>query len=552
MPPVDLAKLSRDSLRGLDDTQFKATLAAVLAEQRRHRQENQLLYYEPNSERALAMHCSKAKVIGIGGGNRSGKTTGAIVEALALATGIFPESIEAECREKFQGPIRIRMCVESLTATLHGAILPKFQWWQWSGVSEPGGNQGHWGWVPRGCLINGQWDKSWSEKLRTLTFDCHDPDNPGHVLGQSSAGFMSYDQDPSHFASGSYDIVIHDEPPSYAIWRENMARVMDVDGRMFLVMTWPDDPAIPVDWIYDEVYEKGRPGPNKLPSFDWFELHTLDNPHLNREATIAKLATFDDATREVRSKGVPIRFSNRIHPLFTDTSQDWCFNCKKAVYTTPEGCAQCGSTEVVTFNHVCEFDIEPWPAVWLIDPHPRKPHMWLWGLVDPSDDIWVAAEGALDGDPSEVRDAAFETEARYGLQTTVRLIDPNMARSPASSQRGVTWQDEFEHVGLRCDLADDGDPGRSRINEFLKPDYRLYRPRLHVHPRCQTTIAQMKRYTWDEHRASLEKDLKQKPRAKNDDYPTLLKYLMNYEPSFTFLHGGAPVIRRAGTRKGAY
>jgi hypothetical protein len=544
--------LAPEDVQGLSDTALKALLAKVVIAQEEDRKENQVLYYRPASEAARAVHYSDARVLGVGGGNRSSKTETCIVEIVALATGVFPHEIEDACRKKFRGPLNVRICVESLTTTLHPIILPRLID---PGPDPPfqlGGERGHYGWVPKLCLKSGDWDASWSEKLRTLTILCRDPGQPEKVLGESQLQFMSYDQDPSDFASGTFHIVMHDEPPKYAIWRENAMRTLDVDGRCLLAMTWPDDPAIPVDWIYDEIYEKGKPGPNKRPDYDWFELHTIDNIHLDKNATAKRLSEMDDTTRKVRAQGQPIRFSNRIHPLFTDTSQDWCFNCKKAVYTTPEGCAQCGSTEVVTFNHVCEFDIEPWPAVWLIDPHPRKPHMWLWGLVDPSDDIWVAAEGALDGDPSEVRDAAFETEARYGLQTTVRLIDPNMARSPASSQRGVTWQDEFEHAGLRCDLADDGDPGRSRINEFLKPDYRLYRPRLHVHPRCQTTIAQMKRYTWDEHRASLEKDLKQKPRAKNDDYPTLLKYLMNYEPSFTFLHGGAPVIRRAGTRKGAY
>ncbi len=116
----------------------------------------------------------------------------------------------------------------------------------------------------------------------------------------------------------------------------------------------------------------------------------------------------------------------------------------------------------------------------------------------------------------------------------------------------MTWQDEFDAAGLHFDLADDSDVGRGRINEFLKPDRHTLRPRMHIHERCFDTNHQMKRYTWDEHRRKEEKDIKQKPRAKYDDYPTLLRYLMNFEPTFSFLHHGAPVIRRAGTRKGAY
>ncbi len=178
--------------------------------------------------------------------------------------------------------------------------------------------------------------------------------------------------------------------------------------------------------------------------------------------------------------------------------------------------------------------------------------MFLWALIDPSDDIWVIQDGKLDDDPAAVWEYVYDMEESLSLNVQLRLIDPNMGRSPAGARREVTWQDEFDTAGLYCTLADDSDVGRGRINEFLKPDAHTLRPRLHVHSRCYDTITQMKRYTWDEHRKKAEKDLKQKAREKYDDYPTMLKYLMNSEPTFSLLHHGAPIIRRSGTRKGAY
>lgn len=178
--------------------------------------------------------------------------------------------------------------------------------------------------------------------------------------------------------------------------------------------------------------------------------------------------------------------------------------------------------------------------------------MFLWALVDPSDDIWVVQDGQLDDDPAELRAYVEDMEESLGINTQVRLVDPNMGRSPASSRRDITWQDEFDRAGLLCDLADDSDVGRGRLNEYLKPDPHTLRPRIHVHPRCQSSIHQIKRYVWDDHRRKQEKDLKQKAREKYDDYPTMLKYLLNYEPTFSFLHRGAPIITRAGTRQGAY
>ncbi len=140
-------------------------------------------------------------------------------------------------------------------------------------------------------------------------------------------------------------------------------------------------------------------------------------------------------------------------------------------------------------------------------------------------------------------------EHQYGLDVKLRLIDPNMGRSPASARRrNVTWQDEFGDVGLRCDLADDSDVGRARINDYLKPDPTTLEPRLVVHPRCPNTIRQMKRYVWDDYRAALEKPQKQLPKAKEDDYPTLLKYLLNSDPTFRFLRMGPQIAGRRASQ----
>ena len=178
--------------------------------------------------------------------------------------------------------------------------------------------------------------------------------------------------------------------------------------------------------------------------------------------------------------------------------------------------------------------------------------MFCWAQIDPADDIWIVAEGQIDGDPLEVRECVDGIEEGLALLTAQRLMDPNMGASPASARRGVNWQDEFSEAGLMCDLADDHDVGRSRVNEYLKPDPDTLRPRLHIHERCSNCIAHMKRYSWDEFRHGAERDLKQKPRDKYDDYPSMLRYLMNYQPSFKILHQGHPIITRPGTRKGAY
>jgi hypothetical protein len=550
---ADIQAIAREKILDLDaseidDLSDEALLdvAHQLAEiEGQDRQNNQLLNYQFGNKGSLAVHQSTAQTCGVGGGNGSSKTETCLVEMIMCATGIFPyvlrDKIDPET--KFKGPINCRVVCESLTTTLHSVILPKLRYESWDGVDRPGGKRGHWGWIPKHHLIDASWDKSWSEKLRTLRFLYRNWET-GRVEGVSKIQFMSVDNDWSDFASGNFHIVLHDEPPTYAIWRENEARTMRVNGRMLLAMTWPDDPAIPVDWLFDEVYDPATRA-DKDPNIDWFVLDTHDNPHLEAKAVEVQEAKWSPAVAASRIHGQPIRFSNRVHPLFTDRDDAWCFQCEDKVFITEERvCTVCDSTHVAEYNHVQEFAThDNWPTIFLIDPHPRKPNMWMWVQVDPNDDYWVVDEGALDGESDMVRDKVWKVEEEHCLFIALRLIDPNMGLSRSNAgRREETWRDEFAAVGLDCELPSDSSVGQKTLNTYLRPDKRTHRPRVHVHPRCVNTIMQMKRYQWDEHRQSLEKDQKQVPRQKNDDYPTLLKYLMNEMPTFRMATQGPVVI----------
>lgn len=540
----------------MSDEEFRQLLADTLSITEEDRKQNQLLFYVPASPRIQAIHDSTAKVVGVGGGNGSGKSESMIVDTVMTMTGVFPYSQRHLIDQKFRGPVNCRLVVESLTNTLEQVILPKLQWWKWSGIDMPGGARGHWGWIPKSCLIDGEWEKSYSAKFRVLRVLCRDPHNPEKVLGESMYQFMSKDMDARDFASGDYHIVDHDEPPELPQWRENEARTMRVNGRLKIAMTWPDDPSIPVDWLYNEVYEPGLRGSD--PAVKWFELWTTENKHLDQKAVAAQSEKWSTEMRNVRIFGRPIRFSNRIHPDFTDSTKTWCFPCGKSVVKVPGStikplCGICGSDFTVDYNHVEEFDrSSTWPTVFLLDPHPRKPHMWLHVQIDPKDDWWVVADGKLEGDCVEVREAVHRIEKEMGLYVAHRLMDPNMGASPSGQRREVSWQDEFSMAGLHCDLASDVDIGRSRINQYLKPDQQTMAPRIRFHPRCKDAIYQMNRYVWSEFSKSVDRDIKQAPKDTNDDFPTLLKYLANSDPVFNFLRGGAPVIHRPGKRVGAY
>ena len=549
-----------ENLAALSDDDFKARFGELLTLAQQERQSNQLLDYRPVSNVMMAVHESCARVLGIGGGNGSGKSEGALLEGVMAATGVFPDALKHLAKQKWRGPVAVRVILESLTTTLYPVILPKLQHFKWSGVDQPGGERGHWGWIPKWCLIEGSWEKSWTDKLRTLRVLCRDPEDLERIVGESTITFMSKDQDPSDFASGDFHIIIHDEPPTLAIWRESEARTMRVAGRLIVAMTWPDDPAIPVDWIFDEIYE---PGTAKQRGIEWFNIYTTDNRNLDQKAVAAQAGAWSTETRNVRLYGQPIRFSNRVHPVFTDITQHWCFTCGKTciaqqnplAHATEDRlrCESCGSIQVAEFNHVREFAAtDRWPTVFVLDPHPRKPHMWLYAMIDPSDDIWVIADDALTGDPTEVRKRSLDMERNLGLNVVHRVVDPNMAMSPSSAKRGVNWRDEFDAAGLVCTLADDSHVGRERLNQYIKPDAGRWQPRIHVHPRCKDTIHQLKRHVWQDRKLGSERALLQIPKDKDDDYPAMLKYLMNESPTFAWLSGIAGHYKRQGQRRGAY
>jgi len=516
------------------------------------RKETQILFYEPASENAAEVHQSPARVLGVFGGNRSSKTETVLAQIIMLACGMWPDKYDDWFRPKFRGPVSCRLIVESLTTTLFPIILPKLQWYTWTGPDRPGGDLGHWGWVPRACLIDGDWDKSWRANLRTLKVLCRDPDDRDHVMGQSIIQCMSHSQSPEDFASGTFHHILHDEPPPLPIWTESQSRVLDNGGTNYIAMTWPDDPAIPVDWIYEDIYEPAtRPNPNKNIAI--FELNTLNNVHISQATVLEDVRGWDEQKKRVRIEGKSLTFANRVHPLFTDSQRffdiDLGINCDALIENDHLVNSSTGSKNVVPYNHVDEFIPETsWPTVLLLDPHPRKPHMLMWAVVDPADDIWIQAELEVDGDPVEVVQGIEQIEEQYEFLRVMQLIDPNMGRSPAGVLRGVTWQDEFWKAGIMFELADDSEVGRKTVNQYLKPDSRTRRPRIHVHPRCENVIYQLKRFSWADYKKALDKDQKQKPKDKHSDYPTMLKYLCNSQPTFQLLRMGAPVIHTRGRR----
>ena len=517
----------------------------------RLRQEEQLLFYQPVSKEARKIHLSTAKEVITVGGNRSSKTDSHLAEMAIQMTGHVPYSLQdIYPREKLRCPIQVRLTCESLTNTWEPVLKPKLQWNKWNGRGEPGGPFGHWGWIPRKFLIKGKWEESWSEKNRTLT-----------LMNGSTMQLMSYDQDVGDFQGGSFHLILHDEGPPSAIYRENKMRTIDTAGRLMTAMTPPDDESASWDaaWVHDDLYEKGLPGPEKDPDIDTFTLFTLDNRILDKNEVEKITRGLTPMQAAVRLKGAFMHLGGRIYPTYTNRTEWWCFKCNRISIVEKSVCVTCGGSDTVTFNHLVEpFEAAyGWPSVFLLDPHPRKANMMLWVAIDPTDDWWVVAELESDKSPVDSKVQLFEdVENHFRLNVAHRIIDPNMGRSRAhnAGPRETLVVDEWSAVGIRCDdrVGDSFAVAKERLRERLKPDPRTRKPRLHVFNTCHKANQQMLKWTFDEfaRHSSDRRDPKQVPRQLHSDMPTLLGYLANFSPSYYNLQQGGRKIARVGMRGG--
>ncbi len=510
------------------------------------RQQNQLLYYEPVSAEAIRFHCSMAPQRVILGGNGSSKSETNLVDLVINLTGEVPISLDAVYpRQKLRPPINSRIVLQSLTSTWQQAICPKLQWNHWTGMAN---GIGHWGWIPRRFLKNGKWEDSWSAQYRTLT-----------LTNGSTLQIFSHDQETQDFASASVHDIRMDEGPKQPIYRENLLRLRE-GGYISTALTPPDDEAKAwqAAWIYDELYQRGLPGPAKDPFIDAFTFHTENNRFISQETIATIIRGLTPMQREVRLHGAFMHLGGRIYSTYTDRPQTWCFTCNEACLVVESQCATCHNTNIVPFCHF----IEPfeqaytWPCIFVLDPHPRKPHTIAWYTVSPSDDLFQVSEMEVDAECEVVRDMVADRERTLGLSVVRRIIDPNMGMSASgtTNKRGRTVRDEFDAVGLRCDLADDNrETARGRLRAYLKPDPRTKAPRFSIFQTCPKSNYQMQRYVWGEWATSSshDKNPKAMPAELNSDFPACHQYLINSNPTFANLNYGTQRHIRQG-RKHSY
>lgn len=238
-----------------------AAFATSLNQQDSAYETNKLDLYKPDSGKQLDFHKSNKKIRLMVTGNRGGKTTAAVIEAIWLALGIHPyHPISVPNRGKIYG--------ESYAAIME-SIKMKFDEWCPSQFLHP----------------SKPFTRNQLGQLIGVNFS-----------NGSFLRFGTYDQDVSKAESSNWHYVGFDEPPPRSLYIANMRGCVDFGGLMWFSMTPLKEP-----WIYDDLWTPGLNGTKKyVECFNW---SSDKNPHLDKASLDLFVAELTDTEKETRFEG---------------------------------------------------------------------------------------------------------------------------------------------------------------------------------------------------------------------------------------------------------
>lgn len=251
--------------------------------------------YKPHAKQLL-FHQSTDYVRLYIGGNRAGKTHGAVMEDLYFATGTHPYI------KTPPPPVRIRVIVVDIVQGLGEIMLPKFK-----------------SLVRKKDLKGGAWERAWNKQERKLTF-----------ANGSEIQFLTYEMDLEKFAGTSQDLIHFDEEPPRHIYDECAARLIDREGKIIISMT----PVEGITWVSEDLYEPTKQAADRItlveggdevgPVYRSPELEITvvevgmnENPYLSKTAQERFLKTLKPEERLARSKGQFVSVGGKVFKDFT-------------------------------------------------------------------------------------------------------------------------------------------------------------------------------------------------------------------------------------------
>jgi phage terminase large subunit-like protein len=230
--------------------------------------------YVPHSKQRR-FHSADKRIRLYIGGNRSGKTTGGIVEDIWWLTRTHPY------QRIPNRPIAGRIVSVDFLNGIEKIIKPQLKQW-----------------LPPSQLRGGTWTDAYEASTRTL-----------YLENGSFVELMSYDQDLDKFAGTSRDFVHFDEEPPQSIYNENRARLIDRKGHLWITMT----PVEGMTWVYDDIYEKGILGDEHVSVV---EVDMAENPYLDQSEVKIFLDGLDSDERDARGHGKFVQMGGLVYKAF--------------------------------------------------------------------------------------------------------------------------------------------------------------------------------------------------------------------------------------------
>lgn len=431
--------------------------------------------YKPHEKQAIFHKSTKKKKLYIGG-NRSGKTTGGVTEAIWRAT----------CRHPFRpdlnaiGPNRGRVVAVSLTDGVEKIIFPQYQQWLYPSA-----------------LKGGSWEDAYDKALRTL-----------HFSNGSFIEFFSYDQDLEKFAGTSRHWIHFDEEPPQGIFIENRARLVDTDGDFWITMT----PVEGMTWVYDQLYEPNLD--NEDSDVEIIEIDMSENPYLTTNAIKNFTEGLDDDEKQARTAGKFVQVGGRIYKNFDPNIGG--IHVLKEPIENPRDYFK---------NHL-----------WIVslDHGLNNPTAVLWSVVGPDGFVTVIHEYyQKDRTVDQVAAEIHKINKQLGRKPDFYVADPSIQNRNAVT--GTSIHEEYVKYGIAFTLGNnDVKAGLVRVKRYLNPTLKNNgQPRLRISPNCNNLIWEMKKYRWKTYsnkKLAYQNNAFDEPHKKDDHACDALRYMIMTRP----------------------
>lgn len=240
----------------------------------------------------LQAFLSDAEIRGVFGGNQSGKSTTGCIESYIAITGEVPfplQNIYPKAKLPTKYPFHIRVTGEDYENAIMGTLIPTYRYW-----------------APRGYLVDGSWDKSYTSSSDSLTLV-----KDGRVRG--TIEFYSNKQEKGSFQGPPRDMMVYDEEPRSDIRQENMLRMTTAEKfRELYCMT----PTKGLTWVRQDIFDNIETAEGYKIAF--WEIATVTNPKANMKVLNTILSNISDYNElQMRLLGRSLSLSGRIYSVFS-------------------------------------------------------------------------------------------------------------------------------------------------------------------------------------------------------------------------------------------